>query len=303
MGLIAQVEEPSPVFIHIDMDDLWAIGECYGYDVPAEQAHVVSETAMPRFLDLFNELDIKATFFIVGRDLESPAYVSAMQQVIAAGHSLANHSWSHSLQFRNLGPQAIETEITACHHKIRETLGVEAIGFRAPGYGWSTTLLDAIERLGYRYDSSLMPSPYGGIFRWLDKRMQQRPVEKSQYPVLKDAFHSLFPAVSATGATVEIPSATSPLLRLPFQAGVCMRLGYPYFSACLRPLLWNPALPFVLLFHAVDLADLRAVKLKLISDSSFFNTPLEKRIALARGFLTAIKKYRPIITTEQWLKN
>ena len=52
------------------MDDLWAVAECYGYTVAEEWADHISRDALPRFESLFREQNIKATFFIVGRDLE-----------------------------------------------------------------------------------------------------------------------------------------------------------------------------------------------------------------------------------------
>src|SRR5690606_20977568 len=115
-------------------------------------------------------------------------------------------------------------------------------------------------------------------------------VNKTQYPLISDALRPLYPAPIQHGRLVEIPTATSPLARLPFQAGVCMRLGYRYFSACLLPFRINPALPFVFLFHAADLTDFSPVPYPLFRQSAFFNMPIERRLNLAQRFLHAIRK-------------
>src|SRR5690606_13780926 len=33
---------------------------------------------------------------------------------------------------------------------------------------------------GYRYDASLMPSPFGGVFRWMDARLQKKAAPPDQ---------------------------------------------------------------------------------------------------------------------------
>lgn len=321
MGIIPRVDQASPAFIHVDVDDLWAIAECYGLQVAEEWAHHVSTDALPRFAQLFRDHGIHATFFVVGRDLESPSYVDLVKTLLADGHRLANHSYTHNLHFRTLSLEETGEEIAVTHRLGQEKLNLSMQGFRAPGYGWSRQLLTVLDRQGYRYDASLMPGPYGGIFRWMDRRISkgnwQRRDEmltalphahanwkdqpKTQYPLFSDTWNSLFPApVSGTGL-VEIPSATSGILRLPFQAGVCMRLGWPYFRACFQPFRRIPALPFVFLFHAADLADFSQVPHEWFQKTAFFNKPVQERYQLAKRFLTAITSSRPIVTTEQWL--
>ena len=151
-----------------------------------------------------------------------------------------------------------------------------------------------------------MPGPYGPVFRWMDRRLHaaEAPARlhpKTQYPLMSDAFRSLYPAHARHKKVLTLPSATSPLARLPFQAGVCMRLGYGYFRTCFEPYRWNRALPFVFLFHAADLADFSQVPYPLFRQSSFFNMPVEQRLCLARRFLQTIAAHRPILTTEDWL--
>lgn len=304
MGIIPKVDQPSPAFIHVDVDDLWAIAECYGYEVAEQWAHHVSADALPRFQKLFREEGLEATFFVVGRDLESAPYVDLIQKLLQAGHCVANHSYTHNLRFRALTSTDMAEEIDRCHALVKSALDVDLKGFRAPGYAVSQQLLELLEVRGYKYDASLMPGPYGAVFRWMDGRMQRETglaADKTQYPLLADTWNSLYPTPVRSSRLVEVPSATAPLLRLPFQAGVCMRLGWPYFRACFEPYRWNRALPVVFLFHAADLADFSDVPYDLFRRSSFFNKPVEDRLALARRFLMTIQAYRPVVTTEDWL--
>lgn len=303
MGLIPAVDQPAPAFVHIDVDDLRAIAECYGYTVPEEFVHHITQQALPRFQQLFAERNISATFFLVGRDLESPQYCEQIRALLAADHRIANHSYTHALNFRDLTTEQLTEEIRRTHRLCESRLGVTPSGFRAPGYAWTPRLTDCLHALGYRYDASPMPSPYGGIFRALDKRMQKpgTVLAKTQYPLLGDTWRTLYPAPWRSTSLTVIPSATSPMLRLPFQAGVCMRLGPAYFRTLLAPYRLYRALPLVFLFHAADLADFSQVPVDLFRQSSFFASPLEKRLALARLFLREIQNLRAIQTTEDWL--
>ncbi len=318
MGIIPKVDHPSPAFIHVDIDDLWAIAECYGFEVARDWIHHVSSNSLPRFKKLFHEQGLSATFFLVGRDLESPAYVELIQELLQAGHRVANHSLTHSLRFRALTAAEMAAEIDGCHQMAQRTLGLEMEGFRAPGYAWSVSLMKLLDERGYKYDGSLMPGPYGGVFRWMDSRLRRSlpgdskgadlrsssgagESAKTQYPLFSDTWNSLYPTPLHSARLVEVPSATAPLMRLPFQAGVCMRLGWPYFRACFEPYRWNRALPVVFLFHAADLTDFSSVPYDFFRRSSFFNTPVDERVNLARRFLETIQAHRPIVTTEEWL--
>ena len=55
---------------------------------------------------------------------------------------------------------------------------------------------------------------------------------QTQYLLMSDA-SLVVPCPCTPKRFLLLPSATSPLARLPFQAGVCMRLGYGYFRTCL----------------------------------------------------------------------
>lgn len=312
----------APAFIHIDVDDLWAVAECYGLSVADEVRHHITNDALPRFASLFSRLGIRATFFIVGHDLESVNFVQHLSQLLDDGHEIANHSHTHRLDFRALSYDDIYDEVAQCHRLASKKLGRQMIGFRAPGYAASPTLTQVLHAHKYRYDASLMPSPFGPVLRWMDSRLQRQaqqiplpsteinprpspaaPQPKTQYPLFSDTFHTLWPKPFGddANALIRLPAAVAPALRLPFQAGVCMRLGWPYFRANFELYRRLPALPFTFLFHAADLADFSTIPLPFFQNSPFFGTPISQRLTLAERFLQTIATNRPIVTTEDWL--
>ena len=58
-----------------------------------------------------------------------------------------------------LSRAAIHDEVSLAHQRISEVAGSPPVGFRAPGYDLSPTMLNAIMAYGYRYDSSIFPAP------------------------------------------------------------------------------------------------------------------------------------------------
>jgi peptidoglycan-N-acetylglucosamine deacetylase len=83
----------------------------------------------PALLELLARHQVKASFFMVGRNIEAHRELAA--RVLAKGHQLGNHSYSHKrLVLRS--PSFIQEEISRTDALLRE-LGVQGeILFRAP---------------------------------------------------------------------------------------------------------------------------------------------------------------------------
>jgi hypothetical protein len=146
--------------VSVDLDGLEHYYALHGLGHRAG-ANAVYETALPRFLDLFAELDLRATFFAIGRDLEAPACARVLKTARAAGHEIANHSYAHRYDLVRCEDAVVEAEVALGEEAIREAVGVPCEGFRAPGYNIDERVLAMCRRLGYRYDSSVFPSvPY-----------------------------------------------------------------------------------------------------------------------------------------------
>src|SRR5450432_3817996 len=129
-------------------------------DPPTDRARfAVLRRCLPRFAELFARHGVRATFFVVGADLEQDAEGRALLEDLArAGHELANHTHTHPYDFVRLGGVGMAAEIDRAHAAIGACAGGAPIGFRAPGYGISAEVLDVLRARGYRYDSSVFPS-------------------------------------------------------------------------------------------------------------------------------------------------
>ncbi len=85
----------------------------------------------PKLLDMLKARGLKATFFLVGRNVANfPAIVKRM---VDEGHEVANHSWSHPL-LTSLGQDSVESQIRKTHDAIVKACGVAPTLYRPP-YG------------------------------------------------------------------------------------------------------------------------------------------------------------------------
>ena len=89
----------------------------------------------PRLLDMLKERGIKATFFLIGKNVvEHPEIV---RRIVLEGHEIANHTWDHKA-LRSMGFDAITTELQKTHDAIVTACGVAPVLYRPP-FGMITT--------------------------------------------------------------------------------------------------------------------------------------------------------------------
>jgi peptidoglycan/xylan/chitin deacetylase (PgdA/CDA1 family) len=87
----------------------------------------------PALLDALADHGAHATFFAIGRSLES--YPQLARRLLAGGHELGNHSWRHSRWQNFLGAAAQRREIEAGAQVIRALTGSPAEPLYRPPIG------------------------------------------------------------------------------------------------------------------------------------------------------------------------
>src|SRR5262249_48469344 len=88
-------------------------------------------------LSILNEAGVKATFFVIGVELERN--LEEGRKIVAAGHELGNHTYSHQRMVLKT-PSFIESEIERTDQLIRQAGYQSTIHFRPP-YGKKLILL------------------------------------------------------------------------------------------------------------------------------------------------------------------
>ncbi|UWX60191.1 polysaccharide deacetylase family protein [Chryseobacterium oranimense] len=84
----------------------------------------------PKFLDLLKEHQVKATFFCIGKQIEK--YPETFQRIIAEGHTVGNHTYSHSNNTGFLSASKMVEEIEKCDEVMLKTGNIQTELYRPP---------------------------------------------------------------------------------------------------------------------------------------------------------------------------
>jgi peptidoglycan-N-acetylglucosamine deacetylase len=99
----------------------------------------------PAVLEMLRNAGARATFFLVGEQVERNPSVAA--EIAAAGHTIAVHGHRHRNSLR-LTPRAFESDLARGIGAIAEATGAEPDIHRAPYGIYSPAALDAVRRSG-----------------------------------------------------------------------------------------------------------------------------------------------------------
>jgi hypothetical protein len=229
--------------INIDLDTLSdEIDERARQIRSAELRTITYQRVLPRFLELLDRHQVKATFFVIGRD--AVGHQPILKAIADAGHELANHTMNHPKQLVRLTPQQIAREITECGDVLRAISGVSPVGFRAPGYTISPEVIAALRAAGYTYDTSLNASwvylSLKRVFkavRLSDKEfIISQPFADTVGPRNPYRVSSKLTQPDAASEFLEIPVSVVPYVHYPFVTSVLLQIGSPFTLWCLRRL-------------------------------------------------------------------
>ena len=250
--------------ITIDVDATQCYADIHGLPAPAQDDPIFTK-ALPRFFELIERLEVNATLFVVGRDLVRPEAVEAVSAFFKRGDEIASHSFAHDYRLSQKSRADIDADLGRAADEIERVTGQPPVGFRAPGYNLSETLCDAIEAGGYRYDSSLFPTPAYFALRASALLRYRATGQKSQSLVgdvrefagprapFRPAKDARFrPAEKRPArAYTEIPMSTPRLL--PWLGTTLAMMPTRAGRAITRQLCRRPE-PMVLELHAIDFA-------------------------------------------------
>jgi len=172
-----------------------------------------------RILDRLDEAGARATFFVVGAlAADHPALIRTIAQ---RGHEIASHSHAHRL-LTELSPSELASDLLRSKHQLESLTGEAVIGFRAPEFSVGSLhhpVFELLARLGFAYDSSVMPGP--GM-RYAIAGAPQAP----------------FPIVTRAGRILEFPIATMRVLgrRIPLGGSALRFLGASAITRAVRAL-------------------------------------------------------------------
>ena len=105
-------------------------------------------------LDILKEYDVKATFFVVGKKDEQS--VKAYQRIVAEGHTLGMHSYSHKYEEVYASKESFIEDLSMLQEYLYQVTGIWSRYYRFPG-GSSNTVskVDMQELIDYLNESGI----------------------------------------------------------------------------------------------------------------------------------------------------
>lgn len=209
--------------VSLDLDNLWSYLKVHGDDGWRDRPSYF-DTFAPLMLEVLAELELRITFFIVGRDAAEAKNAPALRSLVAAGHELASHSHEHEPWLHLYTREQLLQEIRDCSDAIFDATGVRVDGFRGPGFSWSAQLLEVLADEGYRYDASTLPSYLGPLARayyfWSSGlTKEERKQRKGLFGSFADGLRPVKPyrwQLAQDRSLIEIPVTTIPVFKTPF---------------------------------------------------------------------------------------
>ncbi len=84
----------------------------------------------PKVLSLLKKYEVKACFFLIGKN--AGKYPELVNQILAEGHIIGNHSYSHSKNFGFFTSEKITSELNKTKDLLKQITGKETLLFRPP---------------------------------------------------------------------------------------------------------------------------------------------------------------------------
>jgi polysaccharide deacetylase family protein (PEP-CTERM system associated) len=182
----------APTLLSIDLEDVRDF---------IKDGHTYADRLLTNvnvYLDLFKRLEIKATFFVVGK--LARRYPELIEKISTEGHELACHGDQH-IQLDRLSPAEFERDLGE-NLKALSDCGIESVyGFRAPTFSLvqsTSWVYSVLENLGFTYSSSVLPAR-NPLYGWPGFGEHSRIVSAKvlEIPI---TLHSLpFPRVPVVG--------------------------------------------------------------------------------------------------------
>lgn len=208
-----------------------------------------------RLLDLFEDNNVKATFFVLGSLAEE--HPELIKEIFNRGHEIASHGYGHQLVYK-LSKEEFREDVKKAVSIVEDIIQYKVKGYRAPS--WSITkksiwALEILQNLGIKYDSSIFP------------------FENYLYGIV-DAPRFIFEtSIYDKNLTIkEIPPSTINVLNknIPFSGGFYLRaLPYLAIKSCVD-MVNKEKQPVVAYIHPREI-DINQPRLKLGTKEAFIH--------------------------------
>jgi peptidoglycan/xylan/chitin deacetylase (PgdA/CDA1 family) len=300
--------------ISLDLDNQWTYMKIHGdegWDKYPSYLHIF----VPHVLEVLDELNLKITFFIVGKDTESEENRKYLKMITERGHEVGNHSYHHESWLQTYSYEKIEKEIREAEEAIQRVTGQKTTGFRGPGFSWSKDLLKVIKKRNYLYDASTLPTWLGPLARMYyfsksDLPPKEKKARKELFGKFSEGFRSNKPYyhdLKDNEKLLEIPVTTIPILKIPFHlsylvylSGVSNMLMKAYLNMAITFCKITRTQPSYLL-HPLDL--IGGDKIEALAFFPGMNLNSDKKVKVFKYVIKKMQKNFDLVNMSEFAKS
>jgi peptidoglycan/xylan/chitin deacetylase (PgdA/CDA1 family) len=183
---------------------------------------------VPKIIELLDQRELRATFFIPGWTVEN--HPGPSELILSRGHEVGHHGYLHEW-ISHEHPEKEEEALQKGLEALKTRLGVTPRGYRSPAWETTPNMMSLLTRYGFAYDSSMMDhiNPYRHVLSDGKKGPVELPVSWS----LDDAPFMMFSA--RTPRTIVSPDHLLSLWKAEFSeirdwGGLFVLTMHPQFS-------------------------------------------------------------------------
>jgi polysaccharide deacetylase family protein (PEP-CTERM system associated) len=143
----------------VDVED-WFQVQAFAGTIPRDSWDTLErrvEASTDRFLAMFAEAGVRATFFTLG--WVADRHPALVRRIVAAGHELASHGYAHRLAHEQTEAE-FRADVGRARRLLEDVGGVPVRGYRAPTFSINTRnpwAFGVLADEGHTYSSSTFP--------------------------------------------------------------------------------------------------------------------------------------------------
>lgn len=305
------MKEELSLLVHVDVDSPIKLLNFYqinNVNYNTETLEQFYKTAFERALNFFSDQNIKASFFVVGDELQSQSVRGTLRKAHLDGHEIENHTFSHPFGLAGLERGQRKEEIVRCNELIFQTTGRKPIGFRSPGYSINDELIDELDQLGFTYDSSGFWSIMNFVLKVSHKMLFKNGLKNEGFgqvtsklphmPYTPDKSDWLTPGSGRK--IIELPLPRTPFFQLPFYHN--FNLWSPsIYSDVVSKSIRKPCL--VYLFHIIEFMDMKDNIPNELSVHPNFKVSVGQKLKRSKTIMDNLMKRYAITKTGDFCSN
>jgi len=167
----------------VDVEDYFQVG-AFENDISRDDWDDLPcrvEQNVHRILAMFDDFDVKATFFTLG--WVAQRYPALVREIVDNGHELASHGMSHR-RVSDQNAEEFRADISASKKLLEDVGGVAVKGYRAASFSIGEDNLWALNELaeaGFDYSSSIYPIKHDHYGMPSAPRFAFRPIKDQNF--------------------------------------------------------------------------------------------------------------------------